>query len=537
MSRRILAWSFALSIGCVGGCAGAGDPPGATSGDDASSRFDAGADARDDTTDTTAPPGRDGGSIFDATDDAHAKDAADDAPKPPPLDVVQIDATSGWQIFPGGGYRYGPSIVVEDDGSIEMFTCSPGSAGAWDYVRWRHSTDGGHTWSPDAIAVQPTPGTRDAFSACDPGAIKIGAYWYVGYTSTENPKGLQNHLYLARASSPGGPYEKWDGKGFGGAPQPIVTYTGDAAYYGVGEPSLVWNGKLYVYYTWADATGGHTDLSIVDDPTAPDWPAHLVSKGHVIERRPNAEDSTDVKYVDALGRFVGVSTYDRFSPNATLGVYQSFDGIAWEPAPFRGARVQPGAHNAGISGDARGHLDPSKPSFVAYAYQPPGKSWGDWPTFVDPITVRAVPFGAPVGGGVSSIVGGATGDWSWSGPRGWDGDEGTIVSSDGHGPTDVAEEWAFVDLGKPLPVKGLTIVPRGGGLGFPVDFSIQSGSPAGWTDVPGEAQVGFARPSGKVVRTFAAPVTTRYLRVHATRLGADDVGNHYLQLGELEPSL
>src|SRR5262249_33487904 len=162
-------------------------------------------------------------------------DASDDTTPHRPDDVVEISATTGWQIFPGGGYRYGPSIVMNDDGSIEMFTCSPGDSATWDCLRCGHSTRGGHTSSPDASTPQPTRGTRDACSTCDPGAIHVGAYWYVGYTSTENAKGTQNHLYMARAASPGGPYDKWNGTGWGGAPQPIVTYTGNPDFYGVGE--------------------------------------------------------------------------------------------------------------------------------------------------------------------------------------------------------------------------------------------------------------------------------------------------------------
>ena len=520
--RRIALALVAIVV--IAGCSSSneGSSPDDASTNDSSSPLDAGADS-------IARDTRSGdGPIFETTDDATP---------PRPDDVTQITATSGWQIYPGGGYRYGPSIVMNDDGSIEMFTCSPGASGAWDFIRWRHSTDGGHTWTDDVVALQPTPGTRDAFSTCDPGAIHVGAYWYVGYTSTENAKGTQNHLYVARASSPGGPYDKWNGTGWGGAPQPIVTYTGNPDFYGVGEPSLVFTDSLYVFYTWADDTGGHTNLSIAPDPTKDDWPLHLTDKGHVIDRRANGEDSTDIKWIDSRKRFVGVTTVDRFGPNATIGVYQSFDGVHWDLAPYRGARAQPGAHNAGISGGPTGHFDPSKSNFVAYAYQPPGKSWGDWPTFVDPIALEAVPFGEPVGGAVSSIVGGATGDWNWSGPRAWDGDESTIFSSDAHGATDAAEEWAAVDLGKPMTVKGVTLVPRAGGYGFPVDFSIQSAStPDAFVDVAGETLTAFPTPTtGKVTRTFGAPVVARWLRVHATRLGADDFGNHYLQLAEIEP--
>jgi len=417
-----------------------------------------------------------------------------------------------------------------------MWTCSPGANGAWDYVRYRHSTDGGHNWTADQIALSPTAGANDAFSTCDPGAVKIGAYYYVGYTSTKNSAGTQNELYLARSMAPGGPFEKWSGTGWGNAPVPIVTYPGDPTKYGIGEPSLVvQGGKLFVYYTDDDATGNYTDLSTVDDPTANDWPSHLVAKGHVITHT-GAQDSIDVKYSDAFQRFVAVSTFDRFTSNSTIATYESTDGQTFVRSPFQGARVQQSAHNVGLSGDPSGHLTMGMQAFIAYAYQPNGFSWGNWPTFLDPVTLTLFPVGTTVGGGVSSIVGQT--DWDWSGPKAWDGDGGSVFSSDSHGATDAATEWAFVDLGQSLKVSAVTLTPRTMGYGYPVDFSLQSSSDgANWADIPGAQFTGHPPAMAPETLMLGAPVATRFVRVYATRLGADDNGTHYLQLAEISVSL
>ncbi|NMC69918.1 MAG: hypothetical protein GYA57_07625 [Myxococcales bacterium] len=474
----------------------------------------------------------------DVEDASDAGDTADDADAGPPDDLIRLVATAGWQIYPGGGYRYGPSIVIDEFGTVHVWTCSPGGGGAWDYIRYRSSTDGGRTWAAETIALQPTAGGRDALATCDPGVVRIGGWWYLAYTSTEDSRGTDNDLYVARSTAPGGPYDKWNGSGWGGAPQPILVYEGDPAQYGIGEPSLVLADRLYVYYTNLDGTG-HTDVATVDPPVGDDWPTRLVLHGPAVVRRPWGEDSTDVKYVDALGRFVGIATIERFGPNSGVAVYQSFDGLTFEPAVWQGARVQYGAHNIGLSGDPEGHLDPAAANFVAYSYNPPTSSWGDWPTFLDPVTVGTAPRGTVVFGRVSSIVGGEPGDWHWSGPRAWDGDAGTVWSSVSHSAADVAEEWVWVDLGTPRELTGATLVPRPAGYGFPIDFALQtSDDAASWVDVPGEAQTGFPNPGGApVVRTFAAPVRARYLRLRATRLGADDFGNHYLQLAELVPAV
>src|SRR3954470_19160547 len=96
-----------IMMGATTGCAGGGDDANAT---DASSvdvdgslgdaaPIDAGGDAtKDDARDGSAEVSPDGALEADA--------------KPAAPTVVQLTATSGWQIFPGGGYRYGPSIIV-----------------------------------------------------------------------------------------------------------------------------------------------------------------------------------------------------------------------------------------------------------------------------------------------------------------------------------------------------------------------------------------------------------------------------------------
>ncbi len=119
-----------------------------------------------------------------------------------------------------------------------------------------------------------------------------------------------------------------------------------------------------------------------------------------------------------------------------------------------------------------------------------------------------------------------------------DGNDGSVFSSNGHG-SPVATEWAAIDLGRSFTVNSLAIMPRSGGFGFPVDYSIQSSTDmATWTTVPGQVHVDQDRRERLVVHTFAAPIEARGLRLLATRLGTDgpdnSSGGHYLQLARLE---
>jgi hypothetical protein len=119
-----------------------------------------------------------------------------------------------------------------------------------------------------------------------------------------------------------------------------------------------------------------------------------------------------------------------------------------------------------------------------------------------------------------------------------DADDNSVYSSGGHAGA-VATEWAAIDLGGPYTVNALTITPRPGGLGFPVDYEIQTSiDMLTWTTVPGQSHIGRERPDRAVTHAFAAPVQARGLRVYATRLGTDgpdnSSGGFYLQLARLE---
>ena len=447
--------------------------------------------------------------------------------------TVQISDIGGWKIYQPGNYRYGASIIMNSDNSMDVWFASPGASGQWDWIRYRRSTDGGKTWSTEQVALKPTAGSRDAYSVCDPGVIYYGGYYYVGYTSTENANGVENHVYVARSTSPTGPFEKWNGSGWGGNPQPIITYTGPAGAWGCGEPSFVLkDGKLYMYYTYNDGTT-YTNLAICDNPNAADWPANLRMLGHVIVRP--LDDSTDVKYVDSLGMFIGVSTHNRFTVNSRISVWQSVDGISWQKGAFTGSVVQCGAHNVGISANETGHLDTSKSNCIIYSCQPPGYSWGYWPTYLDTIKFGTVPAGGASGAEVSSVVDASSGDdWYSSGPRVCDGDVSTVWCSDKH-TSAFAAEWVSLSLPALCSISHLVVVPASNGDGFPVAFRIQYSTDGNtWLNIAGQSYSNYLNPGNNpVLFTFSSPVTTKYIRIYATQLAGNSTDGYYMKFAEV----
>jgi hypothetical protein len=325
----------------------------------------------------------------------------------------EIKDSVGWDVFTGSGYRYGPSIMINTDNSIDMWMAGPGSGGAWDFIYYKHSTDGGLTWGTEAPALAPTPGSRDAFSTCDPGVIKIGSYYYMGYTSTQDASGSNNQLYVARSTTPNGGFEKWNGSGWGGTPnnpQPFITYTGPSTAFGIGEPSFVEkDGTIYIYYTYLDGTVYQTRVATAS-ASDPNWPGAITYRGVAVNREAGGgaggsgsslvEDSTDIKYVDSIGKFIGVAEGRRLMNESYTVAYESTDGITFVPSVFVNNDKQNYSHNIGISGTTNGHLDTTKNNFVAFAY---GPNWGQWHLHLSPIVLIAQPVGVTYQSQVQNI--------------------------------------------------------------------------------------------------------------------------------------
>lgn len=285
------------------------------------------------------------------------------------------------------GYRYGASIITNADGSIDMWTAGPGDKDQWDWIFYTHSPDGGKNWTKEQVVLTPTPGSDDFYSCCDPGVIKIGEYYYIGYTSTVNSKGIENNVFVARSLNPAGPYEKWNGNGWGGKPESIVTYNGDVTTFGAGEPSfIVVKDKLYIYYTWKDGALNQTRLSVAD-ATDENWPATMEYQGVAIDHTFESEDSSDVKYIEDCGKFVAINTVNRFSEDSSIGIYVSDDGLNFKISNFMKTNTSHCCHNAGISSRANGHILLEDDVFMVYAY---GDIWGLWATRMHKVDISII---------------------------------------------------------------------------------------------------------------------------------------------------
>ena len=303
-------------------------------------------------------------------------------------------------------YRYSISLMLNDDGGIDAWFASPGDGvDEYDWVTYRHSDDGGNAWSDEKVVLSPSPCTPDSLSVCDPDAFFYDGYYYVGYTSTinKNEKGLCNSVFLARSENPDGPYEKWNGSGWGGSPVPIVYFNGIEVGWGCGEPSfVVMDDTLYMYSTRDSFTPELERLRVTDIRTAdlkdPSWPSKLEYRGHTaLIDEPEEEgvysyefsDSWDVAYLEESKKFIALCANRRFKADSCLLYFESDDGVNFERVSEINSNVITKCHNAGIMADRNGHIKKGDPVLIGYSYGgSDNSSWGIWSTRVAPAVIE-----------------------------------------------------------------------------------------------------------------------------------------------------
>ena len=296
--------------------------------------------------------------------------------KRPKTFSIQVEDEGGliYSSAERGAYRYGPSIMKNDDGSYAAWFSSPGNNySQWDYITYYHSDDG-YNWYDEKVVLWPTAGSKDSCSVCDPGVIYFNNYYYLAYTSTNdaNGGGANNSAFVARSEYPDGPFEKWNGESWGGDPEPIIAYEGDPTGWGIGEISFVIkDDDLFIYYTYFDLNGGSTRLAKAD--LVDNWPSTMRNKGIVCYR--GSQDSLDVAYDERLDTFFAVSIEFRMDESSRISLYESGDGKKFEFVDFAKTYVPDYSHNIGIAKDKNGFINTGEPIMVSYAY---GRNWGRW---------------------------------------------------------------------------------------------------------------------------------------------------------------
>ena len=273
-------------------------------------------------------------------------------------------------------YRYGPSIIEYEDGSMDAWFSSPGNSGSqWDWISYRHS-DNGEDWSREQIVLRPTPGSKDQCSVCDPGVIYFGGYYYLAYTATDYyaGQGSYNMAFVARSPHPDGPFEKWNGSSWGGDPEPIIYYDGGQDNWGIGEVSFVIKDEdLFIYYSYIDIRDTYIGLFKAD--LVEDWPAAMRNKGPVLYQLNH--DSVEVVYDEKYDTFYAFTIDGRLLEDSRLLIYESGNGKDFTEIASVKEGIEDYAHNLGVAKSPEGWIDSGRQLLFGYAY---GKDWGRWNT-------------------------------------------------------------------------------------------------------------------------------------------------------------
>ena len=139
-------------------------------------------------------------------------------------------------------FNYCPSVIEEADGTRFVFYCATKESGiVQDHIYCRKGTKngkGGYTWSEKTLVLSPRYFSTyfDNFHCCDPCVI-AGNFTYNGepykylMAYTGNSSNINNKVGLAVSNSPM--------SGWVALEEPLVTYSGDASHWGVGQPSMV----------------------------------------------------------------------------------------------------------------------------------------------------------------------------------------------------------------------------------------------------------------------------------------------------------
>lgn len=483
--------------------------------------------------------------------------------------MVEVTVDEGRTIFePTGtwGYRYGPAMMYNQDGLMEIYYSGPPETGReWDDLFYWTSGDYGQTWSEEAVGVKPLTDTREEYSACDPTVFKYNGYYYVLYSSTIESQGRYNDVYGARSTSPTGPWEKWTGTDWveGADPQPVVFYGSNSDYYGIGEPSAVIVGdQIFLYYTYTgvlpNGVYDHQTRVAVGDITREDWPNTLEDKGPALGGKDSETDSMDVKYIDGYDVFLGVTTCKRFSSQSYIQFYQSFDGITWyEVYSTDSSLAHPRLHNIGMTGDELGHIDLSKPQYVSYAYAKNGLDWGFWSTSINRIHIKLTQIvnlkevlGETLSveadfpdGQAPAIWGLSSSSDNRSAEKALDGNLISFYSSNVHtGVDSSSNKWHsgkyFAEaLAMTAPngrASAIKLTPREDLYCFPSKFVLQySDDGIHWTDIKTYTDYAVTDSTEKTFE-FGETIRAKYFRVYALELTQDQFGSYALQIAEME---
>lgn len=303
---------------------------------------------------------------------------------------------SGWDLYSYNNsaftsIRYSPSIMVHDDGSIDAWYTLPGGydvtgAAFFNQISYIKSADQGKTWTEEKIVLRPTPGSIDQYYVRNPSVIKYGKYYFMTYESRTNgtttASGSNNNIFVCRSLNPYGPWQKWNGTGWGGNPASVVKITPlKVTYYGVGETSLISkNDSVYLYYSLgkdsSQATRTVRTKALLTDSL---WPGKItIAPVDTILKRNmrlsktivqyNNSDRVTIKYDKSKNAYYAFGVINRLTDSSYIQMWSSSDGLVFNELGKLKNGVNSFASMIGIASDSLGQWNSMANKYMSYSY-------------------------------------------------------------------------------------------------------------------------------------------------------------------------
>ena len=279
----------------------------------------------------------------------------------------------------GGAANFSPCFIQYKNGDMDGWYTISGSDTGETWIVHNAYDSNKKVWSPYKSVIRTESSALDSYSVSQPSAIQVGDYYYVAYTgSSNNEEGTQGNcsgIFVARAKTAEGPYEKWNGESWGGSPRPFIYYDGPDIMQGASGASLIeLDGTLYIYYTWNSADLNGSPVSEIRlakcSASDPDWPGALQFYGSVCRGKGHTSD-IEVKYSEETGKMFAVGIESVSENNCAI---VCFEGNTPELLT-RVSAVRSGIYNGissiGISGSVNGHIRAQSTSnpYIMYSYE------------------------------------------------------------------------------------------------------------------------------------------------------------------------
>lgn len=266
------------------------------------------------------------------------------------------------------------------DGSLDAKLCYDATdirSGSCNNTIYYQNSTNGTDWVAPLRTMTGDYGGGDQTFCHYPSVVKAGEYYYCVYFGA-----VPEHynMCIARSKNADGPWEKWNGEGWGGKAKDLRI----GGYIGKYPSVLIKNNTVYIYSFSYEYDENEGILRLVTAPLGENWPAQLADQGELtnVMVPGGINQKFTVKYCDDINEFVGT---------ATKGVGDGkFETYVWESADgknFTMVGTIPGldeaANDVQFSGNELGHLDVTKPQYLGYYHG----AFAAWSAAAAPLTI------------------------------------------------------------------------------------------------------------------------------------------------------